>query len=96
MPTTEKPPITIIDHTLIHRVLSANPRVRRLNLSYNAITDTAEKDYLPGSLERTDVFEIIGLRLNYLNLSYNKLNRLSLSFGNLIALQALDLSHNYL
>ncbi len=92
----DKPPITIIDHALINRVLSANPRVRRLNLSYNAITDTADKDYTNDRLDRTDVFEFIGLRLNYLNLSYNKLVQLSASFGYLVALQALDLSHNEL
>ena len=93
---TDKPPITVIDHALINRVLSANPRVRRLNLSYNAIDTIAEKDYNNGSLHRTDVFEFIGLRLNYLNLSYNKLQILSPSFSYLVALQILDLSHNNL
>lgn len=70
-------PITRIDVGLVARVIAANPRVQRLNLAYNAITDV---DASIGSLAST---------LRALDLSHNRLRELGPEFGLLTRLHTL-------
>ncbi len=98
------------DAALVDRVLSMNPRVRRLNLSHNAISMVEDGDEEMGESgaggggggregEDTVGFASPLARLThvtFINLSHNALTRLGPGFGRLASLTAIDVSHNVL
>jgi Leucine-rich repeat (LRR) protein len=76
------PAIERVDDALVDRVLSLNPKCRRLNVSHHAIVELD-----PACLPRLS-------SLMFLNLAFNRLSRVGAEIGALANLQALDVSHN--
>lgn len=91
---SQQPLLTRLDAALVSRVLSINPRCRRLNLSHNAISriddDGCGDDGCGGAL----LAPLAGLV--YLDLSHNALRVVGPAFSALANLQVLDVSRNEL
>jgi Leucine-rich repeat (LRR) protein len=77
--------LTSLDASLVARVLSLNPRCRRLNLSSHAISQLEGGDALQPLQE-----------LLALNLSRNALRSIGAEFSHFANLRVLDLSFNHL
>ena len=82
--------ISSVDAALVTRILANNPRVRRLNLSENAISRLGNGG--EGGMDDAALGRLSDLVA--LDLSRNSLRRLGAELAPFTALQVLDVSHN--